>query len=454
MGLFGFGNKKEGGILDVIRCDENEYLVWKWSPNGETSRKENAIRYGSSLRVQAGQVAVFVYRQKDGSMMDYIVGPYDQTIKTANFPVLSSIVGTAFGGASPFQAEIYFINLKNNINMKFFVDEFHIEDPNGLITPQYTREKTVVNFSIPATVKGTMSFKISDYKKFVSCNSLRQFDVQDLQNNIKDFVVGIVKSTVASAPADYKIDFTSLSAKAHVLSKKILSDLKVELDDGFGISVDKFEITNIDLNKNSEEFKRWDLLKQSRINSALKMDIDDSTHYSNETRRADELQGVQIQEMQRRQKLDTETAYLGAHQLNIQGDVAKTAAESLGMMNANMGFGDGGGMNPAGMMTGMMMGGAVGGGMANMMGNMMQGMNQAQPPAPPTGAIAQYHVVINGQQSGPYNMAQLQQLVQNGQLAPNTYVWKQGMSGWDFASNVPELRSLFGAVPPPPPPVM
>ena len=44
-------------------------------------------------------------------MQDFIVGPYDDTIKTANFPILSSIVGLAFGGESPFQAEIYFINL-------------------------------------------------------------------------------------------------------------------------------------------------------------------------------------------------------------------------------------------------------------------------------------------------------------------------------------------------------
>ena len=110
-------------------------------------------------------------------------------------------------------------------------------------------------------------------------------------------------------------------------------------------------------------------------------------------------------------------------------------------------------MNPAGKMTGMMMGGAIGGNMANMMGNMMNGMNQQTPPPPPTGAIVQYFIAINGQQSGPYNMVQLQQLVQTGQLTPNTYAWKQGMPGWELAARIPELMSLFGAVPPPIPPV-
>ena len=45
MGLF--NKKNEGGLMDVIRCDQDAgYLVWKWSPNGEQSRKENSIRYG------------------------------------------------------------------------------------------------------------------------------------------------------------------------------------------------------------------------------------------------------------------------------------------------------------------------------------------------------------------------------------------------------------------------
>lgn len=55
-----FGKKSEGGLMDVIRCDEKEYLVWKWRPSGavNSTNKENAIRYGSSLRVKDGELAV------------------------------------------------------------------------------------------------------------------------------------------------------------------------------------------------------------------------------------------------------------------------------------------------------------------------------------------------------------------------------------------------------------
>ena len=109
----------------------------------------------------------------------------------------------------------------------------------------------------------------------------------------------------------------------------------------------------------------------------------------------------------------------------------------------------GGGMNPAGMMTGMMMGGAMGGQMAGMMNNMGQQMQNAMNTPPPMPTV-QYMIAVNGQQTGPYNMQQLQQMVQMGQFTPQTYVWKQGMAQWELAGNVQELASLF-AVPAPPP---
>ena len=106
MGLFDIGRKnKSGGLMNVIRCDEQEYLVWKWMPEGQdvnSTTRENSIRFGSSLRVKDGEGAVFVYKQKDGTLQDYIEGPYDETIKTANLHILASIVGLAYGGDSPF----------------------------------------------------------------------------------------------------------------------------------------------------------------------------------------------------------------------------------------------------------------------------------------------------------------------------------------------------------------
>lgn len=121
MGLF---SRNTGGLMDSIRCDESAYLIWKWHPSGANARnnsRENAIRWGSSLRVKDGEVVVFVYKQKDRIMQDFIIGPFDQIIKTVNFPVLASIVGLAYDGGTPFQAEVYFINLAQIVQIKLGV---------------------------------------------------------------------------------------------------------------------------------------------------------------------------------------------------------------------------------------------------------------------------------------------------------------------------------------------
>ena len=81
----------------------------------------------------------------------------------------------------------------------------------------------------------------------------------------------------------------------------------------------------------------------------------------------------------------------------------------------------------------------------------LQQTQQSQTTPPPLPPQVQYTLNINGQNQGPYDMQQLQQMVLNGQLTRQTYVWKQGMANWDFAGNVQELSMLFGSMPPPPP---
>lgn len=72
--------------------------------------------------------------------------------------------------------------------------------------------------------------------------------------------------------------------------------------------------------------------------------------------------------------------------------------------------------------------------------------------------VLAFHVVVNGQQAGPFDMGALQQQVASGQLTPQTMVWKAGLANWIPASQAPELASLFQQTPPPiapppPPPV-
>jgi membrane protease subunit (stomatin/prohibitin family) len=443
MGLF--GNKSEGGMMDVIRCDEQEYLVWKWRPSGEanTTKKENSIRFGSSLRVKDGEMAVFVYQQKDGSMQDYIEGPYDQTIKTANFPILTNIVGAAFGGASPFQAEIYFINLSGNIQVKFGIPYFDVFDPRFL------------DFAVPMAARGTITFNLTDYKSFIKLNRLINFELDDFNKQIKDAVTKYVKAVITNIPSEVGMPVLQMERKILDINDLIAAKLKERLETDFGVNMKGFDLASIDVDKESEGYAelRKVTAEQTTKTTVAQTDVSIKNMEDMQSINAgnmEETLRIQREEAQRAQKLQTETNFMGAHALNQQTDVLKTGAESLGQMG-NMG-GGGGGMNPAGMMTGMMMGGAMGNQMAGMMNNMGQNMNQQQntPPPPPTIA---YSVSVNGQTAGPFDWQQLLQMVSNGQLQQNTHVWKQGMGAWETAGNVQELSSLFAAVPPPPPPM-
>ena len=444
MGLF--GNKTEGGLMDVIRCDEQEYMVWKWRPSGEanSTKKENSIRYGSSLRVKDGELAVFVYKQNGGEMQDFIVGPFDQTIKTANFPILSSIVGLAFGGASPFQAEVYFINLSGNMQLKFGVPYFDVFDPRFL------------DFAVPIAARGTITFNITDYKGFIKLNRLINFELEDFKKQIKDAVTKYIKGVISNIPSDKGMPVLQMERKILEINDIISGYLKSRIETDFGVNMKALDLAAIEVDKESHGYAelRKMTAEQTMKTTVAQADVNIKNLEDLQAINAknmEETLRVQREEAQRAQKLQTETNFIGAHALNQQTEVLKTGAESLGNMgNMDLG-GGGGGMNPAGMMTGMMMGGAMGNQMAGMMNSMGQNMNQQQNTPPPPPQI-QYSVSVNGQTAGPFNWQQLQQMVQNGQLTKNTHVWKQGMAAWELAVNVQELVNLFGTVPPPPPP--
>lgn len=105
--------------------------------------------------------------------------------------------------------------------------------------------------------------------------------------------------------------------------------------------------------------------------------------------------------------------------------------------------------------------GGMGLGMGFAMANqMVQGFGQQTPGAnatpapgpPPIPGQTQFFVAVNGQQTGPYTAAAIQQQASQGQIAAETLVWAQGMANWTAAGQVPELRDAFAPSPPPVPP--
>lgn len=444
MGLF--SSKKEGGTIDVIRCDQENYLIWKWRPSGEanSTHKENAIRWGSSLRVKEGEVAVFVYRQEDGATQDFIEGPFDQTIKTANFPVISNIIGLAYAGQSPFQAEVYFINLQGQQDLPFGVPYFDVFDNRFL------------DFPVRMAARGSMKFNITDYRAFIKLHRLVNFDLEKFRFLVRDAVLKYVKGIISNAPADNGIPVLQIERKLLEINDLIAPRIAKAFVEDFGVNLVRFDLATIEVDKATEEYQQLrsmtadlEMAMRKKQNDVNMRNLDQTQEINAEN--MSETLRIQRETAERFQHLQMETQHLPAHQINQQTRVLSAAADSLGAMGEMQLGGGGGGFNPVGMMTGLAVGGVMGNQMANMMNVAAQPIQQP-PPLPQI----QYHVNVNGQSAGPFNLQQLQGMTVNGQLSETTHVWKPGMAGWETAGNVVELAPVFSAaraqVPPPLPP--
>ncbi len=435
MGLFK-KNKKVGLFADIIRCDEPSYLIWKWHPDGTQlgeHKREYAIRWGSSLRVKDGEVAVFVYKQKDGTMQDYIVGPYDAKIKTANLPVLSGILGAFVGGDTPFQAEVYFINLAHIIQARIVVPYFDVCDPR------------YPDFAVPVTVRGTISFKIAEYREFIKLHRLDNFNLDNFREQIRDAVSRYVKDAVANAPAAHNIPVVQIEAKTAMINDAVECDISNRLKETFGVIVSGVDIGAIEIDKSSSGYRELVAITKdvttATVHAKTAADIE---HYAETLR-------IQREEGQYAAHKQAQSANLGAYQVEKQAEVGVAGAEALGQMGANNAGGvdlGGGsmGFNPAAMMASMAVGGAVGQNIASVMNGVLSGNGSVATP-PPIPTIA-YNVAKDGNPTGPYDISKLAEMVSSGELLPDSLVWKQGMATWEKANTVDELKGLF------PPPIV
>jgi membrane protease subunit (stomatin/prohibitin family) len=246
---------------------------------------------------------------------------------------------------------------------------------------------------------GTYAFKVSDAAKFLKeiAGTNAEFTVDEINEQLRNLAV----SRGMDAIAESKIPVLDLSGQTDEVSKIIHEKIKPEFNE-MGLDLTKFLIENVSL--------------PPEVEAAL-----------------DKRSSMGI--------IGNMGAFTQFQTANAIDDAAKNGQGVGGMMGAGMGMG-------------------MGMGMGNQMANAFQ-QNQNQqfnpqtgmntPPPPPM--AAQYFVAVNGAQTGPFGLPQLQAMVQSGQFTKQSLIWKQGMAGWAAAGAEAELAALFGAMPPPPPPM-
>ncbi|MDD6270037.1 MAG: DUF4339 domain-containing protein, partial [Oscillospiraceae bacterium] len=238
------------------------------------------------------------------------------------------------------------------------------------------------------------------------------------------------------------------------------------LKETFGVTVSGVDIGAIEIDKTSDEYAKLMAVTQNVTTDTVEAQTAANIKNIHDKQRIEaenyaETLRMQREEAQYAQHKQTQSANFAAFQTEKQAEVGVAGAEALGKMGANgaggINIGDGGsgdtGFNPAAMMAGMALGGAVGQNMAGMMNNMMSGINQRTIPGAvplPVPSVS-YHVAVNGQPTGPFDIVALTNMAKTGHLKKSSLVWKAGMEEWKKAETVDELKEVLSNIIPPVP---
>ena len=348
-------------------------------------------------------------------------------------------------------------NLSKGSQLNFAIPYFDVFDPR------------LQDYGVPVSVHGAVVYAIEDMDLFHSVNRNEGYSDETFKNKLRGQLTKFIKSVVVNAPIDAQIPVVQIERKIFEISELIQQRVTPQVEKLFGITIRNLDITGINVDKESRGYRelkaltadlekermmaqhnaqisnfnlnndlQQDMLKkQSELNldaMGRKQELDlggqeELQRMNLENQR--ETMRIQREEMQRASRLQTEQTFMGAHQANLNAGVLNNATDNG--INAFRQQTMGSGMNNMGQM----------GGAPQMPGQ--KGMGGA-PQMPGMGAAVpqvQYYIGINGQQYGPCDWNKLQQLVQQGQLTQQSYVWKNGMAQWEFAGNVAELAPLF-----------
>ena len=347
-------------------------------------------------------------------------------------------------------------NLSKGSQLNFAIPYFDVFDPR------------LQDYGVPVSVHGAVVYAIEDMDLFHSVNRNEGYSDETFKNKLRGQLTKFIKSVVSNAPSDAQIPVVQIERKIFEISELIQQRVTPQVEKLFGITIRSLDITGINVDKESRGYRelkaltadlekermmaqhnaqisnfnlnndlQQDMLKkQSELNldaMGRKQELDlggqeELQRMNLENQR--ETMRIQREEMQRASRLQTEQTFMGAHQANLNAGVLNNATDNgiNAFRQQTMG-----GMNNMDQM----------GGAPQMPGQ--KGMGGA-PQMPGMGAAipqVQYYIGINGQQYGPCDWNKLQQLVQQGQLTQQSYVWKNGMAQWEFAGNVAELAPLF-----------
>ncbi len=364
-------------LVDVVVCN-SPLLCWKYP--------RNDLRVGTQLVVHPSQTAIFV---KGGKIYDiFQEGTY--TLTTANIPLLGTAINIPFGGDSPFQAEVWFVNLTAKLDIKWGTpNAIQVEDP-------------LYNVIVPMRAFGSYGLRVINSENFLRSfiGSASVFTVETMDTYFKGKILSHLSSLISKKIVEDKVSVLQINSHLVELSEYCDDRLDTVLEK-YGLEVLEFAIHNINIPQDDPSVIK---LKEAKDIAA-------------------------------RMKIAGKDVYQMERSFNVMEHAAKN--EGAGGQFMSMGAGLGAGIG-------------VGGTMGNVFS---QNLNfNPTPMPPPMPQAVQYFVFINGAQQGPLPLQTVFSLIQSGQADAQTLGWRQGMQNWLPLKDLTDFAGAFNAPPPPPPP--
>jgi membrane protease subunit (stomatin/prohibitin family) len=248
-------------LIDRIKYDSpsDDAIVWKYP--------SDQIRLGAQLIVNESQEAVFF---KGGRALD-IFGSGTHTLQSGNLPLLDKLINLPFGGATPFSAEVWYVNKTAKRDLKWGT-----LGPIQVIDPVY-------NFPISVRSFGTWGIRIEDARSFLvqlvgsqTSSSNKGYIGSD---RVEEYFGGTIIQRLSDALARFFVErnISAFQASAHLneLSSFVAEDIGDEFQ-RFGIEIVNFNVERISIPE--EEHRRFqdilgkrleiDQISQARIGPA------------------------------------------------------------------------------------------------------------------------------------------------------------------------------------------
>ncbi|MGQ9668134.1 MAG: SPFH domain-containing protein, partial [Anaerolineae bacterium] len=216
------------------------------------------FRLGSQLIVRESQAAVFF---RDGKALD-VFGPGRHTLTTANIPLLVRLIGAPFGGETPFKAEVYFVNLREFLDMKWG-----------------TKEAITLRDSQLGIVRlrafGRYSMQVADPQLFVNkiVGTMGLYET----SQIEDYLRGMILSWMTDLLGETATTVLDLPQLFNELSAGVKAKLADEFA-GLGLALKSFFVESISLPEEVQKMidRAAGMRAVGDMDSLLKMDMAES----------------------------------------------------------------------------------------------------------------------------------------------------------------------------------